>query len=485
MRRGSTWSHTWAVLALGGLVVGACDDSSSDTQSIDNAATDQDDAGPPQPDYETGLPFAEPKDYRSQNGVLDVELLSKEVDVDVSGVAVRGTVYNGNFVGPTLRLAPGESLHVKLRNELKQHTNVHYHGMHVSPDGNSDNIFLMIHPGETFDYVLNVPADHDVGTFWYHSHMHMDSESQVFGGLSGVLIVEGLEQRLPEPYRNIPQHVFALKDLQVQDGAIIADNINSDAPTVRTVNGLVQPKLTMRPGETQLWRLANISADIYYDPAFAAQPFVVVAEDGNPVEEPWTAYNLIMPPGKRFDVIVSAPTIAGPYFLETTSYNQGGDQYPQDILVNVDVAGDVLPSLPPLTAGIDPPDGLETATIAQRREFVFSESADGNSFYINGKPYEEDRIDAAPKLGTVEEWTIKNVSSEQHPFHIHINDFKVMSVNGVPTFSHGEQDTVILPPGGEVVVRIPFLDFTGKFVFHCHILAHEDGGMMAIVEVVP
>lgn len=481
---------SWLSVATTCSLFVACGSGSGGTESTQNAAKGDEtdggsDGGIPQPDYKTNLPFAEPKELRSRNGVLEVELLSKEVDVDISGVQVRGTVYNGNFVGPTLRLSPGDSLHLKLKNELKQHTNVHYHGMHVSPNGNSDNIFLMIHTGETFDYVLDLPANHDVGTFWYHSHMHMDSESQVFGGLSGVLIVDGLEQRLPAPYRSITQHLFALKDLQVQDGAIISDNINSDAPTVRTVNGLVQPVLDMRPGETQLWRLANISADIYYDAAFAAQPFVVVAEDGSPVEAYWTAYNLIMPPGKRFDVIVRAPSVAGSYFLETTSYNQGGDQYPQDVLVNVNVAGKAVDALPPLTGGIEPPNGLTTAVVAERREFVFSEDESTNTFYINGKPYDENRIDADPKLGTVEEWTIRNATGEQHPFHIHVNDFKVLSVNGVPYQANGEQDTVILPPGGEVVIRTAFLDFTGKFVFHCHILAHENGGMMAVVEVVP
>lgn len=470
------------VTALG--LFSACDADSNDTQSVHSAASGENDAGA-QPDYTTGLPFAEPAEFSSQAGVLDVEFTSKEQDVEVSGVRVRGTVYNGNFVGPTLRLSPGDSLHLKLKNELRQHTNIHYHGMHVSPEGNSDNVFLMIESGEEFDYVLDIPADHDVGTFWYHSHMHMDSESQVFGGLSGVLIVEGLERLLPAPYRNIPQHVFALKDLQVEDGAIVADNIDSDAPTVRTVNGLVKPKLSMRPGETQLWRLANISADIYYNAAFAAQPFVVIAEDGSPVEAPWTAYNLIMPPGKRFDVIVYAPEQAGDYSLETGSYNQGGDQYPASPLVDVHVAGERADRLPPLTAGLVEVSSLTSGEVAERREFVFSENERDNTFAINGKPFDMDRVDARPKLGTVEEWTLINATTEQHPFHIHINDFKVLSINGVPYESHGEQDTVVLPPGGEVVIRTAFLDFTGKFVFHCHILAHENGGMMAVAEVVP
>lgn len=466
-------------LGLGVLfaLVGCSDSDDDDKGSGSDSAADW--------NHVEGLDFAEPKEFRSDDGVTEATLDSRSGEVEVSGGRVRGTAYNGAFIGPTLHVAPGESLHVRLTNGLQQHTNVHYHGMHVSPEGNSDNVFLMVKPGEAYDYVLDVPADHDVGTFWYHSHMHMDSESQVFGGLSGVLIVDGIEQLLPEEYRDIPQHLFALKDLQVQNGVIVADNINSDAPTVRTVNGLIEPKLKVRPGETQLWRLANISADIFYNVGFAAQPFVVIAEDGNPVEQTWTAYNLNLPPGKRFDVVIRTPIDSGEYVLETVSYDQGGDQYPRSTLVKVEVAGEKVDELPPLTQGLAPTDNLLAADVAEERYWSFTENDSANTFEINGQQFDPDRVDVRPKLGSVEEWKLRNNTSEQHPFHIHINDFKVLSVNGVPYTSYGQQDTVVLPPHGEVVIRTAFLDFTGKFVFHCHILAHEDGGMMKVVEVVP
>ena len=106
------------------------------------------------------------------------------------------------------------------------------------------------------------------------------------------------------------------------------------------------------------------------------------------------------------------------------------------------------------------------------------------SFYINDKTFDPNRVDVQPTLGTTEEWTLKNTSSEQHPFHIHVNDFQVISVGGEPDDARGLQDTVPLLPGKDVVIRTRFTDFTGKFVFHCHILAHEDNGMMAVVEVV-
>ena len=116
---------------------------------------------------------------------------------------------------------------------------------------------------------------------------------------------------------------------------------------------------------------------------------------------------------------------------------------------------------------------------------VFTEDDATNQFFINGKQFDPDRVDVEVKLGTTEEWTLRN-STEQHPFHIHVNDFQVISIDGKPYDADGLQDTVrMLPKQDAVVIRIRFTDFTGKFVFHCHILNHEDNGMMAVVEVVP
>ena len=113
---------------------------------------------------------------------------------------------------------------------------------------------------------------------------------------------------------------------------------------------------------------------------------------------------------------------------------------------------------------------------------VFSEDNKAGKFFINGEQF-NGRTMYTPKLGTVEEWTLKNVTGEDHPFHIHVNDFQVMSVNGKPYDAASLQDIVKIPAKGEVVIRQRFADFTGKFVFHCHILAHEDNGMMAVVDV--
>jgi len=126
---------------------------------------------------------------------------------------------------------------------------------------------------------------------------------------------------------------------------------------------------------------------------------------------------------------------------------------------------------------------LSHVEIAQQREIIFQENMIAPVFTINGAAFDPDVVNTTVKLGTTEEWILRNTSPDAHPFHIHVEDFQVMSINGDPQpFSY--QDTVNLPPRSSVVIRIPFLDFTGKFVYHCHILAHEDFGMMSVIEVV-
>lgn len=404
-----------------------------------------------------GLPFTEPPELVSQNGVLRVTLTADEKTTEVSGTKVKGRVYNGLFVGPTLRVQPGDLLEITLVNRLRQYTNLHFHGMHVSPVGNSDNIFVMVEPGKTFHYVVKIPFDHPTGAFWYHSHAHPHSEEQVFGGMSGALIVDGIIDKLPPALRNIRDRVFDFKDLQVRNDAIVASNINSDAPTTRTTNGLVNPQLAIRSGGTQLWRFANIGADIFYRLHLQEHRFHVIAEDGNLVNKVWAADELVLPPGKRFEVLVQGGRV-GTYELRTLFYNQGkqGDQYLPRNLATLTVQGPAQPAAA-LPTRLVPFVDLRTVPIAKRRELVFSENDATNQFFINGKQFNMDRVDQRVELGTTEEWVIRNVSGEQHPFHIHVNDFQVISVNGKPYDAHSLQDTVILPAHGKVVIRMSFL----------------------------
>lgn len=472
-------SRAVVAAAVVALLLAGCGDGDGNGE----ASSDRPPAAAPLEATESGEPFAEPSREEATNGRLRFDLVARDRGITVAGTEVDGRAYGDAILGPTLVVRPGDIIDLTLDNQLDAHTNIHFHGLHVSPEGNGDNIFLSVEPGETFAYSLQLPEDHPAGTFWYHSHAHTLSEEQVFGGLSGIILVHGVTDLLPAELQDVEPVVIALKDAQVTGDAIEVENIDSDAPTLRTVNGLHLPVLDIAPGEVQLWHLANIGADIWYDVELEGSSMTVVGEDGNPVWQVTDAEHLVLPPGKRFEVLVTGPA-EGDHILRTRRYDQQGDVYPATDLMTVRSGGGAVatPAMPTALIEAQP---IPPQEVVERRTFTFSEHDAQNQFFINDKEFDPDRVDVRPRLGTVEEWTLRNVSTEQHPFHIHVNDFQVISVGGEAYEAHGVQDTVALLPGKDVVIRTRFTDFPGKFVFHCHILNHEDNGMMAVVEVVP
>jgi suppressor of ftsI len=440
-------------------------------------------AGPVRPQI-AGQPVSEPLEIESQGGVLRARLVARERRITLNGRRVLGTFYNGGYVGPTLVVSPGDTIRLTLVNRLDEMTNLHYHGMFVSPRRRSDNIFRMVDPGETAHYIVDIPTDHDPGLYWYHPHMHGLVEPQIFGGMSGLIVVRGLNERLPAGLQGVTRRVLALKDYQVHGGAIPQVNIDSGAPTIRTVNGQIRPTLTIAPGETQLWRIGNIGADIWYDVKVPGHRLVVVGHDGAPVWDVYSARHLVMPPGQRYEVLVTG-TSRGATPVITRAFNQGpaGDQYPKRKLATLITKGPSQPTVAPPTS-MAPDRSLRGEHVDRVRHFVFSEEPVQNQFFINGKQFDPHVNDVLPRKRTIEKWVIRNVTGELHPFHIHVNNFQVVKVNVERVALHGPQDVIMLPMGGKVTMLTEFKRFTGRYVFHCHIVAHEDNGMMATVKVV-
>jgi FtsP/CotA-like multicopper oxidase with cupredoxin domain len=471
-----------------------------------------------------GLPLTQPASLNTSTpGTLRLRLVAEPKQFDIGGKKVWGESYNGDYVGPTMHFVPGEHVDLTLVNRLPTATDLHFHGLHISPSGSSDNPYISVPPGHSYTYQLYIPPDQPLGTFWYHDHdmcmgdeaMAMpgmtatatatpapacqDIETQIYDGLAGTIIVGDDRTLLPPALRDVSARTLVLKDMQItSSGHIVANtasySISSGNPTVRLVNGQLRPVLTMRPGQTELWRLANEGADIFYDLKLPGYTFTVVGQDGYPVAKVTTTGTLDLPPAKRWDVLVTASTHPGDAWLETLPIDNGpqGDTYPLVKLMEVRVAGPPEPPLP-MPAGALPtaPASLATAHITWYRVVQLSENAAGTVMYIDGKQFNPDKsIFSHPAvLGTTEQWTIVNETGEIHPFHIHTDHFQVMSINGVPQPYTGEQDIIPIPykqhgVPGRVVIRIRFTDFTGKVMFHCHIAAHEDAGMMSFVNVV-
>jgi len=436
-----------------------------------------------------GMNFSKPIDVYSKDGVLKTTLVAEYKIGKVDNQTITAMVYNGSLPGPAYHVYPGDRVEIDLVNNLNESTNLHFHGLHVSPGNNSDNVLLDVEPGMTQHYVLDIPKDHEPGTDWYHSHFHKLSYGQVSAGLSGIFIVEGLEKLLPEPLQNITQHTIAMRDFPF-DNLFVTTGDLSNTMTMHerlTVNGEVNPVINIKSGETQLWRLANIGPENELIVQLPGNTFHVIAEDGSPVWKVWNNESLFFPSGKRFDVLVTAngsgsiPLGAGnssfvaPYDSHIATVNIQGNQ--------TDVKpADILPT------SLIPERDLNLANVTNHRVLNFSSNDRDWIYSINNTTFDHNRVDITAKLGTVEEWKLVNLdestSGNIHPFHIHVNDFQVMSVNGKPYDAHGYQDTVIIPTDGEVVIRIPFDDFVGKTVYHCHLMFHGDFGMMGILEIV-
>ncbi|HEU4656607.1 MAG TPA: multicopper oxidase family protein [Capillimicrobium sp.] len=442
-----------------------------------------------------GLNLTEPQQVYAKDGVLRVTLDAEQETITVSDSQIVAQPFNGSLVGPTLHVRPGDAIEVTFRNATPQDTNIHFHGLHVSPKGHGDNVFRSFSPGTTVRSRVVLPKDHSPGTFWYHAHFHGLTEQQLMGGMSGLIVVDGLQRLLPKELRGIEERQLAIRDLQVAPGspgsaALVGSEIDPTKATTRLVNGLLLPRTTLRSGETQLWRLANIGSDLFYDVELAGHRLTVIAEDGSPVWRTYRARHLVMPPGKRFDVLVEGGA-PGSYDLRTRAYPQEGFQLlPRTDLATVEVVPGDGQAAAAVPRRLDTPAGpIMDRPAAKRRTFTFSFGT-GKQFtaLINGQVFDPAKTNVAPVVDTVEEWTLRNTSDEEHPFHIHVNDFQVVSVNGKRYRAHNLQDVVTIPKQehgkpGEVVIRIPFDDFTGHFVFHCHILGHEDAGMMMTVQV--
>jgi FtsP/CotA-like multicopper oxidase with cupredoxin domain len=425
--------------------------------------------------------FSQPPVVTSHAGVLRLSLTAATSTVTVSRQRVTLMAYNGEFVPPTLRVHPGDTIRIRLANALAQPTNLHTHGLEVSPRGNSDNVFLRIAPGQTQEYEVRLPADHAPGLYWYHPHSHGFSDVQTRNGMSGAIIVDGLLEPFPT-LRHVRERVLLLKDVQIVNGRAVVLGIGKNE--TRTVNGIVNPEIVLRPGETELWRIGNIGADLYYELTLDGHRFQVVARDGHRRAYLTPMDSLRLSPGARVEVLVTGGT-PGVHLLRTGDIDTGpaGNQYAGTVMATVRVEG------PPATPAVLPPTLLPVkdlrGKVTNRRTIVLSESKDGNTFFIDGKTFDMNRTDTRVKLGAIEEWTIRNTANELHTFHIHQGAFQVTEINGVPQSPDDHRDIIDVPIGGQVKVIIAFTDpvIVGRFVYHCHILSHEDKGMMATIEV--
>ena len=467
--------------------------------------------------------FPEPPVRTSEDGVLETTLRASYGPVTLDGDEYDTMNFEGSVPGPTLEVCPGDRLIVHYENDLGetpaaweggiskeahksgashpegQLINLHTHGFHVSPKGHSDNVFTEIAPGEEFTYEYDLPEDHPSGMLWYHPHRHGYSEPQVYAGLLGVILIRGGLDEAPE-IRDIPTRTMVITSTQLGKGKVVPVQKSLTEESPYFLNGDLEPEIPIRPGEVQRWRILNGNDNAIVNMQLQGHTLYVLANDGNTLEEVTPQKKLLIGPGERREVLVQGGP-EGSYELQSLPFSQFQDGHlAGSRIATVTSAGnEVDDEIPEAPLPTQEWEDLREAKVDQRHEVNFTEEevAPGEfEFLLNGKVFDPDRIDQTMKLGEVNEWVLRNGTTEWHTFHIHVNDFQVTAykAKAVPRVSTGKpqdiarhdidpEDTVKLPPGGTVTMRTRPTDYTGKFVFHCHMLFHEDRGMMGTVTV--
>ena len=429
--------------------------------------------------------------------------------------------YRGNNTPPVIRTQPGTVLNVEYKNELAaqskedcfghpcmQMTNLHFHGLHVSPNAPQDDVLdMMASPGETLHYSVQVPPQQSPGLYWYHTHSHGESYIQDLDGMSGAIVVEGIERYAPE-VRNMRERILVLRDLvlpnddakrkTVMDSVAMQTTQCGSAPgkpeRAFTVNGTLRPKIDIAPGERQFWRIVNASPDLYADLEVDSASFEVVALDGMPLayHDPSirtrSMSQVLVPPAGRLEAIVTGPPADSHAALRSRCFDTGpdGDPNPAMVLANIVSTQQARIRSRPALGGTPvytkfPPSVLKRVE-ASDPQFVVNFTEDKQGFYINGQKFE---MNSGPMLtvdvGSLQHWRVTNPTKEVHPFHIHQVHFLVYAVDGKAMKDPAWLDTVNVPYGSSVDLVMDFTDpiIRGMSLFHCHLLKHEDKGMMA------
>jgi FtsP/CotA-like multicopper oxidase with cupredoxin domain len=544
-----------------------------------------------------GSAVPSPIDLRSNNRVLKLELAFHS-EAQPDGSVRYCYLYEERVPSPTLRLHPGDTLLLSLKNEAAvsrnssaaashNHsqavngctassamtaftTNLHFHGMVIAPACHQDETLkTLVQPNDVaFEYRIEIPQDAQPGLYWYHPHIHGFSKAQVLGGASGALIIEGLEKVNPA-VAGLPERVLIIRDQDllnpnsepVRSGSVPPPILMKDAEgdIINTGTGDGKPAkdlsinfvpvpypeykpavIPIRPGEKQLWRVLNASAITYLDLQLLygdrPQTVGVVAMDGVSVPRGknsvgvgaviWKSH-VLLPPAGRAELIVKAPAsgTAASFVTRFVDTGPAGENDPTRPLATLQVSADApepasaMPSAAPTDRAKILPASFKTNSPLQKlwlgniapvreRKLFFSEVPqnpnDPNSpteFFITveGQPTKVfDPTSDIPNIivhqGDVEDWVIENRSTELHAFHIHQIHFLLLDWNGVPLDEPLLRDTINMPYWDghspdypSLKLRMDFRDprIVGTFPYHCHLLEHEDNGMMGLIRVEP
>jgi len=414
---------------------------------------------------------------------------------------------NNNYLGPVLKVRQGQTLPFDVANSIGDTSTVHWHGLHIPGDVDGGPHQEIAH-GSVWS--PNVPIVQQASMNWFHSHMHGKTAQQTYKGLAGVLLVEddaSLSADLPKTY-GVDDFTLILQD-KMFDGrgrmsyqlsaAVFEDGFEGDT---LVVNGAIAPVAQSVPTGLVRLRILNACNARFLGLSMAAGPITVIASDGGFLSSPVETESILMSPGERYEILVDMNA------FETNDLNVnlngngggflanlfGGNETTTALSLSRTAVRGFDGAMPTQLATLAPPN-REEATVTRTFQLEMDVGADlaalalawdnfcGNAgaMAINGQPMKMDRIDEEVRLGDTEIWRI-SVDDQLHPFHIHGCSFRILSQNGAPppSYAAGWKDMVHVEEGwSEVLVRFDYAATQdAPYMYHCHILEHEDCGMM-------
>jgi len=399
--------------------------------------------------------------------------------------------YNGQVPGPTLEFREGDHVVIHFRNRLAEATTIHWHGLHIpaAADGSPLN---PVKAGESKDYVFDILPG-AAGTYWYHPHPDRRAGYQVAKGLYGAIIIRAAD----DPLTGIPEKLLVLSDNRFTSRGDVdlpppespqgeIDEENGREGNLLFVNGQIMPTISIRSGEVQRWRIVNTSPARVYRLSLAGHELLQVGTDGGLFEHPVPLHEIVLANAERAEILVRATGAPGSRaVLQTLPYDRYVPQtrpadwnVPRELLtLQYTDEAHMSPVAIPERLRVIP--ALDTTKARARRTIVFSQGL------INGRMMDMGRVDEHGRLGATEIWRVENVVGMDHPFHLHGFQFQVLDRNGVPEAFRSWKDMVNVRKHEAVRFIVRFDDYPGKWMYHCHILDHEDMGMMGILEVTP
>ena len=425
----------------------------------------------------------------TKTGVVELSLTASPTRLELSpGKPTEAWAYNGTVPGPTIELREGDLVTVHFHNKLAQPTTVHWHGLHLPATSDGSPLHPVL-PGKSRDYVFRVRPG-SAGTYWYHPHPDMTTTEQVSRGLYGALVIRPAK----DPLEGITDRLLVLSDNRFQaDGTVDlphhttpqgnVDAHNGREGEILFVNGRTMPALSIRPGEWQRLRIINAAAARVFRLAIPGQKLVHVGSDGGLFEKPREVDELLVANSERVEVLVRGGEPGTRTMLKTLPYDRYDIQTrPKDWDQPRDVI-ELRTSMDPPAPAYTIPSTLRVVTAIDRRVIARTRTLVFAQGMIDNKLMDMTRVDIRARLNTTEIWQIENVVGMDHPFHLHGFQFQVIDRAGIPEPFLAWKDSVNVPKHSKVRIVVRFENFPGRWMYHCHILDHEDMGMMGILEV--